>query len=37
MNLSHVFVKQNWNKTSTFLHDCQPSYTYVPVEFDLDD
>ena len=37
VNLSQIFDKQNWNKTAAFLHYYQPPYTFVPVDFDLDD
>ena len=36
-NLTHVFDKHNWNKTASFLRYYQVPYTYVPIEYNLDE
>ena len=37
VNLTHIFDKHNWNKTASFLRYYQVPYTYLPVEYNLDE
>jgi hypothetical protein len=37
VNLTHIFDKHNWNKTASFLRYYQVPYTYVPLEYNLDE
>ena len=37
VNLTHIFDKHNWNKSASFLRYYQVPYTYLPVEYNLDE
>ncbi len=37
VNLTHIFDKHNWNKTASFLRYYQVPYTYLPLEYNIDE
>lgn len=37
VNLTHIFHKHDWNKTASFLRYYQVPYTYLPLEYNLDE
>jgi hypothetical protein len=37
LNLAHLFDQGGWHGTATFLRYYQPPYTYLPMDYDLDE